>query len=204
VGCLVVLVFCFCLSAEAYNPSISSKERHNILNKKVLAQMAKESHRSFVPETMWDGDMLKKEGKLRIEIYLKEQIARLYKGDHVVGETSVCTGMKGHETKVGKFEVLEKEEKHISNLYGEFVNAKGKVVGYGASDDPAPKGAHYEASPMPHYMRILYDGTGMHAGFLPGFPASHGCIRMPEDMATKFYENTPVGTPVEVFEQKPG
>ena len=50
---------------------------------------------------------------------------------------------------------------------------------------------------MPYFLRV-HGGVGMHAGYLPGYPASHGCIRLPKEMALKFFEDAPVGTPVEI------
>jgi lipoprotein-anchoring transpeptidase ErfK/SrfK len=61
--------------------------------------------------------------------------------------------------------------------------------------DKIPPGAVYYAAPMPNFMRIT-GGVGMHTGYLPGYAASHGCIRMPHQMSEKFFENVVVGTPV--------
>jgi lipoprotein-anchoring transpeptidase ErfK/SrfK len=63
--------------------------------------------------------------------------------------------------------------------------------------DSRPQGTTFRGSPMPYFMRIC-GGVGLHAGFLPGYPASHGCIRMPRGAAQSFFENAPLGTPVRV------
>ena len=63
--------------------------------------------------------------------------------------------------------------------------------------DPMPKGAFYDGARMPYFVRFV-GGTGMHEGFLPGYPASHGCIRMPGRMAEIFFNNVALGTPVTV------
>jgi len=63
--------------------------------------------------------------------------------------------------------------------------------------DKKPPGTHFKGAPMPYFMRIV-GGTGLHAGYLPGYPASHGCIRMPEFMAENFFRSVSVGTPVTV------
>ena len=63
--------------------------------------------------------------------------------------------------------------------------------------DPMPKGAKYDGAKMPFFMRVQ-GGVGMHEGFLPGYPASHGCIRMPGFMAEAFFQNVAVGTPVTI------
>ena len=76
----------------------------------------------------------------------------------------------------------------------------GRVVRAGVSlkIDSAPSGTHYVGAPMKWFMRLTDDGVGMHIGILPGYPASHGCIRMPADIAPLFYQKVKVGTPVEV------
>ena len=63
--------------------------------------------------------------------------------------------------------------------------------------DKAPPGTRFEGSKMHHFMRFT-GGIGMHEGFLPGYPASHGCVRMPAHMAATFYHNVSIGTPVTV------
>lgn len=63
--------------------------------------------------------------------------------------------------------------------------------------DPKPRGTVFQGAPMPYFLRV-HGGIGMHAGYLPGYPASHGCIRLPKEMALKFFEDAPVGTPVEI------
>ena len=63
---------------------------------------------------------------------------------------------------------------------------------------PLPAGAKFVNAPMRYFMRFT-EGIGMHAGYLPGYAASHGCVRMPADRAAAFYQNVEVGTPVTVF-----
>jgi len=64
--------------------------------------------------------------------------------------------------------------------------------------DPCPPGAKFAGAPMPFFMRLTNTGVGMHQGFLPGVPDSHGCIRMPEKMVKIYWDNAPLGTPVTV------
>ena len=66
-----------------------------------------------------------------------------------------------------------------------------------ADKDPRPRGTIFRGAAMPYFLRI-HGGIGMHAGYLPGYPASHGCIRLPEKMAVQFFKNAAVGTPVEI------
>ena len=95
---------------------------------------------------------------------------------------------------------MEKNPHHVSNLYGDYVDAAGVAVVKNVEfkKDPVPPGTHFSGSPMPFFMRLSGAGVGMHQGFLPGVPDSHGCIRMPEKMAKIFYANVAVGTPVQI------
>jgi lipoprotein-anchoring transpeptidase ErfK/SrfK len=97
---------------------------------------------------------------------------------------------------------MEKDPDHRSSLYGDFVDSSGRVVraGISARIDSAPSGTHYVGAPMRWFMRLTGEGVGMHVGILPGYPASHGCIRMSADGAKLFYDTVKVGTPVEVGE----
>jgi len=83
-------------------------------------------------------------------------------------------------------------------MYGDFVDSQGNVVQPNvAANDPKPPGSHFKGAPMPYYMQIA-PGFGLHAGYLPGYPASHGCIRMPEFMAENFFRSVSTGTPVTI------
>jgi hypothetical protein len=146
----------------------------------------------------WDGDGV--EGSPRIVIRLGEQRAYFYKDDELVGVSVVSTGREGYDTSTGNFKIMEKDIDHRSNLYGDYVDAgTGQVVvkDVDVKRDPKPPGTRFLGAPMPYFMRIV-GGTGMHEGFLPGYAASHGCIRMPEFMAESFYANVNVGTPVTI------
>jgi len=135
----------------------------------------------------------------RVEIRIGEQRVYVYQGDDVAGESPVTTGKPGHETPPGHYTVLVKDIDHKSNLYGLMVDANGYVVsGDAKAGDTPPPGAAYDAADMPYYMRIRDDGVGMHAGYLPGYPASHGCIRLPHAFAELLFSNISVGTPVDV------
>jgi lipoprotein-anchoring transpeptidase ErfK/SrfK len=85
-------------------------------------------------------------------------------------------------------------------VYGDFKDSAGRTVRSGVSMhiDSAPSGTHFEGAAMTWFMRLTGDGVGMHVGILPGYPASHGCIRMPGQGAEMFYAKVKVGTPVTV------
>lgn len=112
------------------------------------------------------------DGPLYMIISIEKQMVHVYDGDRLVGMASVSTGMKGHRTPVGAYPVLQKRQWHRSNLYSN--------------------------APMPFMQRLTWDGIALHAGHNPGYPASHGCIRMPYAFARQLFAMTRVGTLVEV------
>jgi lipoprotein-anchoring transpeptidase ErfK/SrfK len=146
----------------------------------------------------WDGDGVA--GSPSITIDLREQQARFYRDGRLVGVSLISSGREGYDTPTGNFTIMQKSKDHVSNLYGDYVDGGGNVVvaNVGVKRDPKPAGTQFRGAPMPYFMRITPGGVGLHAGFLPGFPASHGCIRMPERMAEIFFANVSQGTPVRV------
>ena len=96
-------------------------------------------------------------------------------GDHkLIAWSTISTGRSGYPTPTGIFLVTEKDRDHHSNLY--------------------------HNAPMPFFMRLTDGGVGMHAGVLPGYPASHGCIRLPEEMARELYLHVEPGAFVQVID----
>jgi len=145
----------------------------------------------------WDGDG--SSGKPSIKISLGEQKAYFYKSGQLVGISQLSTGREGMGTTTGSFKIIQKDQNHVSSQFGDYVDSADTVVvaNVDVGKDPKPPGTHFKGAPMPYFMRIV-GGTGLHAGYLPGYPASHGCIRMPEFMAENFFRNVSVGTPVTV------
>jgi hypothetical protein len=143
----------------------------------------------------WDGGGVA--GAPSIVINLTEQTASFYKGSKLVGQSAISSGREGFDSPTGRYKIMEKDIDHASNLYGEYVDASGNVIkkDVDIQKDPKPPGAIFKGAPMPYFMRVV-GGVGMHQGFLPGVPDSHGCIRMPEQMAKIFFENVNKGTPV--------
>ena len=103
-------------------------------------------------------------------------------------------------TPNGHFTVLEKDPNHFSSIFGSIVDNSGRTVRGGVSlkIDSAPSGTHYVGAPMKWFMRLTQDGVGMHVGILPGYAASHGCVRLPVDIAPLIYQKVKVGTPVDI------
>jgi lipoprotein-anchoring transpeptidase ErfK/SrfK len=112
----------------------------------------------------------KPQGPLIISISIAQQKLRLYDANGLFAESPVSTGMPGHPTPMGVFSVIQKQKFHRSNIYS--------------------------GAPMPYMQRITWSGVAMHAGVLPGYPASHGCIRMPAAFAVKMYGWTKMGARV--------
>src|SRR2546430_6006177 len=117
----------------------------------------------------WDGDHIG--GKPSVKISLKEQRAYFYKSGMLVGISQLSTGREGLITPTGHFSIIQKDINHVSTKYGDFVDDAGNVVMPNVSvDDKKPPGSRFKGAPMPYFMRIV-DGVGMHAGYLPGYPA---------------------------------
>ncbi|GAB4178512.1 MAG: hypothetical protein Fur0032_18980 [Terrimicrobiaceae bacterium] len=136
-----------------------------------------------------------------IYVSIDKQRAYLKVGDEIAIDSPVSTGKRAGMTPKGSFTILEKDDDHRSSIYGDFVNRKsGQVIRSGVSTkiDSAPSGTVFRGAPMNWFMRITWQGVGLHTGHLPGYPASHGCIRMPDDIAKMFYERVKLGTPVVV------
>ena len=137
---------------------------------------------------------------VHVVVSLPKQRAYLMTGEQIVIDSPISSGKRGHSSPTGHLHVLEKDPNHHSSLYGDFVDNSGRIVraGVSARIDAAPSGTHFAGAAMKWFMRLTEDGVGMHIGILPGYPASHGCIRMPPDGAKLFYDHVKVGTPVDV------
>jgi hypothetical protein len=117
-------------------------------------------------------------GPVVVVVSLPDQVMYVYRNGVRIGSSTVSTGAKGHATPTGVFVVLQKKVRHESTIY---------------------KGAQ-----MPHMQRLTWTGICMHAGNLPGYPASHGCVRLPEDFAEKLFQVTSLGTTVIIADNKSG
>lgn len=116
------------------------------------------------------------DGPIYMVISIEKQMIHVYSGDQLIGLASVSTGMKGHRTPTGDFLILQKRQWHRSNLYSN--------------------------APMPYMQRLTWDGIALHAGHNPGYPASHGCIRLPYAFARDLFALTKMGTLVEVTQAR--
>ncbi len=116
-------------------------------------------------------------GAVEVVVSLPQQMAYVYRGGTLIGASTVSTGMEGHETPAGTFEILQKREEHYSNIY--------------------------DNAPMPFMQRLTWDGIALHAGAIPGRPASHGCVRLPMAFARALYGVTSLGATVHIIEAAP-
>lgn len=114
------------------------------------------------------------QGPVLVVIGIAEQRAWVYRNGVRIAVSAVSTGKAGHETPTGVFTILEKRREHYSNLY--------------------------DNAPMPFMQRLTWDGVALHAGHLPGYPASHGCIRLPHAFSEKLFGITARGMTVVVAE----
>jgi hypothetical protein len=115
-------------------------------------------------------DVPESAGPERVVISLSDQTAYLYRGDTLMAVAAISTGVEGRNTPSGIFTVLDKK--------------------------PFYRSKKYDNAPMPWMQRIDQYGVALHGGYNPGYPASHGCIRLPVAFAKKLYSVTGVGTPV--------
>jgi L,D-transpeptidase catalytic domain len=106
-------------------------------------------------------------GQLVVLVSLPQQRAHVYRNGIRIGVSTISSGKPGKETPTGTFEILQKKRTHFSNLYNN--------------------------APMPFMQRLTWDGIALHAGKIPGYPASHGCVRLPLAFAEKLFAETERG-----------
>ncbi|MFN0079051.1 MAG: L,D-transpeptidase family protein [Prosthecobacter sp.] len=146
----------------------------------------------------WRGDGV--QGKSTIVINLSTQRLQYYKGGQLVGVSPISSGRESNGTVTGTYRIIEKDMDHRSSLFGAYADKAGNLVqeDVDTRTDALPNGAKFIGASMRYFMRIV-GGIGMHEGYLPGYPASHGCIRLPTKMAAIFFRETPEGTPVQII-----
>jgi hypothetical protein len=125
-------------------------------------------------EYVWRDDAVERTGTVEVVISLPSQLAFVYRGGTLMGISTVSTGKPGKRTPAGEFTILQKRVFHRSNLYSN--------------------------APMPYMQRLTWTGIAMHGGDLPGYPASHGCIRFPNVFAKRLFDLTAMGGVVRVVD----
>lgn len=195
-----------CMAVMAASGCATLQEMHD----PKARQMAKfrEQHSAFRAQEGWrdltyrHADLLSKADARNsaVEISLDEQRGLLLVDGAVAMDFPVATGKASHPTPKGTYKILEKKEDHHSSLYGRIVAADGETVVSDADtrSDAVPQGGSFVGASMPYWMRLTPTGVGMHVGYVPGRPASHGCIRLKKDVAVELFGLLEVGSPVTV------
>jgi len=191
----VTLIVTFSMSSS----QAAAADREKSVNMKPASQLinAQEPGKVY-PEVLSKASP----GSFRLVVILSKQRAYLMSGSRIAIETPISSGRRHGWTPSGEFVILEKDPNHSSSLYGEFVDSHGNTVRSGVSSrlNSAPSGTHFRGAPMKYFMRLTPEGVGLHAGILPGYPASHGCIRLPLEMAGSIYKYVTLQTPVLIAE----
>jgi lipoprotein-anchoring transpeptidase ErfK/SrfK len=183
----VILVFCASLAfAQLFGPKM--KKPNELIQRQAPIRIDQRLLSQITPENA------------HIVVSIPKQRAYLMLEDKIAVDAPISSGKRGHESPQGHMHVLEKDPNHHSSIYGDFVDGSGRIVraGVSARIDSAPSGTHFAGAAMKWFLRLTDDGVGMHIGILPGYPASHGCIRESVDGAKIFYDHAKVGTPVDV------
>jgi len=128
------------------------------------------------PGEYWWKPQISPSGPLVILVSVPEQVMHVYRNGILIGRSSVSTGSNGHSTPGGIFSILEKKQEYYSKKY--------------------------DNAPMPNMQRLTWTGIAMHSGNLPGYPASHGCIRLPFDFSQLLFSATAKGGTVVVGDGK--
>ncbi len=131
----------------------------------------------LLPETSGFRPELQQTGAVEIVVSIPQQRAYIYRGGTLIGVSTVSTGMAGHRTPTGRYPIMEKRRTHFSNLYNN--------------------------APMPFMQRLTMGGIALHAGQIPGYPASHGCVRLPYEMARNLFGTTQVRSVVHIIADSP-
>lgn len=136
-------------------------------------------------------------------VELDQQRVYLYHGDKLIAFSKLSSGRPNYRTETGNYIIGQKDLNHRSTLYGSFVNSSGSTMMGDVSNgfDPTPVGGRFQGALMKNFQRFSTPSgkptaMGFHTGVLPGSPASHGCVRLPDGMASWFFNNVPQGTSV--------
>jgi lipoprotein-anchoring transpeptidase ErfK/SrfK len=191
---LAILAF---LSSCTSSTHLTALVQAKAANQEGLLYGEAKTHYSY-----WSDNMA--ETPLRVTIDLSEQTAYFYRGEEKVGQSRIATGKRGHSTPTGSFTISEKVVAKRSTLYGQIYDAEGllKIPDADTRQHTVPEGGAFVGCRMPYWMRLTDSGIGMHVGPIPnpGSPASHGCVRMPPEMARSLFNKAPAGTRVTIIQ----
>lgn len=198
VGALLFVIVAMAVSPEAMAQTAPAPKK---VQKKASELIKKQEPPKVIPRVLEQATP----DNVSIIISLSKQRAYFKVGEEIGIDTPISSGKRAGMTPKGTFTIVEKDADHRSNLYGNFINPRtGKVVRAGVSTriDSAPSGTVYSGAPMNWFMRFGdssgHRAEGMHTGILPGYPASHGCVRLPDDIAKMIYQRVKLGTRVTI------
>jgi L,D-transpeptidase-like protein len=129
-------------------------------------EFAKQAEKLKAGQWVWKAEIAR-EGPVLVYVDLGRQLATVYRNGVRIAVSTISSGKDGYETPTGVFTILEKDKDHFSRTY--------------------------DNAPMPYQQRLTWKGVALHAGNLPGYPASHGCVRLPMEFAKKLFDLTPMG-----------
>lgn len=208
IACAIAVALSACETIPEGRMSRAEARRLKALREEAAAQ-----HRLYRSTPNWrkvtyrNPDLLAKASpeNTALEISLKEQRGILLVDGAIAMDFAVATGKKSHPTPAGSYTILEKKETYASNLYGKIFDAEGALVNSDADIrfDAIPEGGKFVGSRMPYWMRLTNTGVGLHVGYVPGRPASHGCIRLQQAVAKDIFRLVRVGTPVLIADLAP-
>lgn len=187
----------------ALSAILNAEETHSTSSKPASQEISKNKTAISYPHILETATT----ENVSVLISLSKQRVYFKVGEKIAIDSPISSGKKAGMTPMGAYVIVEKSANHSSNLYGKFVSESGAVVRSNVSTrtDTPPEGAKFVGAPMKWFMRLGkykedYLSLGMHAGVLPGYPASHGCIRLPEEVAKLIYQKAPLGTAVCISE----
>ena len=141
-----------------------------------LAALNEEASRLRPGQFIWRPERAES-GRVEMVVSIENQMAYVYRAGELIGITTVSTGRPGHRTPTGTFPILQKNRRHFSNLYNN--------------------------APMPNMQRLTWGGIALHAGALPGYAASHGCVRLPLEFSRVLFGVTSLGSRVHIIADAP-
>jgi lipoprotein-anchoring transpeptidase ErfK/SrfK len=138
--------------------------------------------------------------KTRVVVSLSRQRAYLLVGDEVAMDVPVSTGKRRAQTPTGEFKVEEKSAHFAAPWFGDFVDSEGRVARSNVSTrvDAAPSGTKFRPAELRYHLRLNAEGLSLHAGSLPGYPATDTSVRLAPDIAPLIFQRVQVGTPVKI------
>lgn len=157
------------LSRRQFSLGLGTAASIAFVGEGIAKQVVKEIHELKPGEFTWHPER-SPDGPVAIVVSIPEQLVHVYRNGIRMAVSTCSTGKPGHETPTGVFTILQKDADHRSSTYNN--------------------------APMPNMNRLTWGGIALHAGKLPGYPASHGCVRLPLKFSEKLFTITHLGTPV--------